>query len=58
MTVDDILNMYDEEFVLYDGDNNCIIYDSWDNSIDDLCDYYYETVSYIEVDNDKLIIVI
>ena len=56
MTVDDILDMYDGDFVLYDLDNDCIIYDSCNNSIDDLCDYDYETVSYLEVDNNKLFI--
>lgn len=51
MTVDDILDMYDGDFALYDLDNGCIIYDSCD-----LCDYDYETVSWLEVDNNKLII--
>lgn len=55
MTVDDILDLLYGEYEIYDLDNEETVFDSCFDSIDDN-DYYFETVSSIDIENNKLII--
>lgn len=55
MTVDDLLDLFFGEYEIYDFDNEKTVFDSCFDSIDDN-DYFFETVSSIHIENDKLII--
>lgn len=55
MTVDDLLDLFFGEYEIYDLDNEKTVFDSCFDSIDDN-DYFFETVSSIDIENDKLII--